>query len=141
MNAPSFTPSSPLTNGTSYEWTVSADVSTGGTTYVGQESPPAFFTVDTNSGPMLLSPPNNAFFENPPTFQWSAVPNAETYTLVVAASGAGATNQSPVIDVMVAATSYTPPDGSVFTATESSQFQWSVTRASRKRRGRIDCRR
>ena len=116
---------SSASNSTTYDWTVSASVRAGSTTYAGQASAPAFFTVDTNYGPMLISPQNNSYLINPPTFTWSTVPDATFYTLVVTDSVDDGPNPTTVIDVTRTATSYTPSGNSAFY--NDGLFQWTVT--------------
>jgi hypothetical protein len=82
----SFTPSSPLPSGVALRWKVKAESSCG----AGPYSPSVYFEVEGGSGgpcPPTQAPvsggPSGSISNSRPTFSWSAVPGAESYTLYV----------------------------------------------------------
>jgi hypothetical protein len=78
----SFTPASPLPTGVELRWKVKGESACG----PGPYSPSLYFSV-TASTPSQLAPvpggPSGTISDATPTFTWSAVPGAESYTLYV----------------------------------------------------------
>jgi hypothetical protein len=86
----SYTPIAALTNLDTFEWTVSAYIKSTyqELPYVGPPSTPVYFTVDGVSAPALITPANDAVETTlNPTFEWSSVGGAVSYTATIVDSG------------------------------------------------------
>jgi hypothetical protein len=101
----SYTPSTPLKNLDTYDWTVSAysSASYHGLPYVSPVSGSVYFTVNVDVPPVLITPANQAVLTTTtPEFDWSDVSSAVGYSVtiidsesgVVAASGPDVTGTS-----------------------------------------------
>jgi hypothetical protein len=82
----SFTPSTPLNNLDTYEWTVSAYISPtyNGLPYASPPSGAVYFTVKQETSPVLNQPANQgAVTTTLPTFEWSSIPLALYYGIEI----------------------------------------------------------
>jgi hypothetical protein len=116
----SFTPSSPLNNLDTYQWTVSAlgNFQHGGLPFLGPESGSVYFTVNVDAPPVAIAPANQDYLTTIPQFQWSPVAGAVSYDLTIVNENVNPTTQS---SVNVSGTSYTPS-----TLPSYGYYQWFV---------------
>ena len=117
----SYTLTTPLLAGHTYVWTVQAFLSSGGTGYYGPPAAAPAVVVAPLAAPGLLAPAaGSAPTATSPTFLWSAVAGAVSYSLVVDDLTSG-TNALSVAGV--AGTSYTPSTPLVV----GHAYRWRVT--------------
>ncbi len=117
----SYTPASALNNMDTYAWTVSAisNLTNNGQPDTSPPSGSVYFTVDLDGAPVPISPANQATVTTTtPTFQWSAVAGAVSYSLTIVDVSAYPETTSVV---SVSGTSYTPA-----AALTGYEYWWSV---------------
>jgi hypothetical protein len=102
--ASSYALTSPLANGHTYDWVVSAFQSFGGVNVSGTQSAITAFTVTIPPPPSLIAP-SGSLTSQEPNFQWSAVSGASSYLLTLIDTTTGGTIDNGLI---VTGTSYTP---------------------------------
>ncbi len=114
----SYTPTTPLLNGHTYRWSVTAVFTINGVAVVGPQSATLEFTVSVPGTPTLIGP-SGTVNTHTPVFQWSAVSGAAGYSLTLkdTTSNKNVINQQPI-----SGTSYTPSMPLV----NGDSYQWYV---------------
>jgi hypothetical protein len=120
----SYTPSAPLVNLDTYRWTVAAyeDSIANGKPYPSPASRPLSFTLAMPVAPVPIAPANDAVVTTTtPTFQWSPVLGAVSYTVTIEPIEVFGTTLPPPVTASVTGTSYAPTTGLTF-----GSYEWSV---------------
>ena len=121
VNGTSYTPSTPLLAGHAYSWSIQAYFGQGGVGYFGPASQSSSFVVTPLAAPPLIAPAAGSSTSNTaPTFQWSTVPGAVSYALVVTDLTASTTAISAS---ELTSTSYATTTPLV----AGHRYQWTVT--------------
>ncbi len=116
-----FTLAAPLAAGHAYGWAVQAYFGQGGVGYFAPASKTATFVVAPLAAPGPLAPaPSSSTSNTSPTFQWSAVPGAAGYDLIVDDVTAGTTVFTAANLTGLSASTTTP-------LIIGHSYQWSVT--------------
>jgi hypothetical protein len=117
----------PLSFGESYEWFVASNDPQGGDTctacwsFPGVASQPLYFTVEAIAAPSPVAPAAGATVTTTtPTFQWSPVPGAVSYGLMV--TDLMYSDAVSIQDLQINGTSYTPSIPLVY----AHEYEWSL---------------